>query len=62
MNRRSFSIVPVLILVGVIYQFSWMLYRAMTRFNWGAFGSDLIAFLVTASCFFVILKIKKDKQ
>ncbi|MCP3764965.1 hypothetical protein NLX67_21875 [Domibacillus sp. A3M-37] len=62
MSRRSFGTAPVLIMVVVIYQFSWMLYRAITGFDWGTFGSDLIAFLITASCFFVILKIKKDKQ
>jgi len=62
MRKHSFNKLFVILLLFVIYQFSFMLYQAIMRFDWGTFGSNFIAFFITFSGFFIILKLKKSEQ
>lgn len=62
MRKRSFNKMSFILLLFVIYQFSFLLYQAITRFDWGTFGSNFITFFIILSGLFINLKLKKDEQ
>lgn len=62
MRKHAFNKMSVILLLFVIYQLFFMIYQAITRFDWGTFGSNFIAFFITLCGFFIILKLRKNEQ